>query len=176
MAGSEIRSGHLHNVSGYIYKARARVRAIVVVGSSSAGLLELWDTNVAPISATYVRSGTTVTVTKSSHGLPNGARIGISFYDAGGTIATPGNYDITVVDANTFTLVDINSGTISGTNNCKYVYSTVAGENAEWKATYHTAASDIFFNGFSIPDQGLLCKLGVYCSITNMTSVSIYYN
>jgi hypothetical protein len=176
MAGSDVKSGHLHNTSGYIYKARARVRAIDVSGSSSAGLLEVWDTNVAPIAATYARSGTTVTVTKSSHGLPNGARIGISFYDAGGAIATPGNYEITVVDADTFTLEDINSGTISALSDCAYVYSTVAGEKAEWKATYHTAASDIFFNGFGIPDEGLLCKLGIYCSITNMTSVTLYYN
>lgn len=176
MAGSDVKSGHLHGVSGYIYKGRARIRALDVVGSSSAGLLEVWDTNTAPISATYVRSGTTVTVTKSSHGLPNGARIGISFYDTSGAIATPGNYRITVVDANTFTLVDINSGTISGTKNCAYVYSTVASENAEWKATYHTAASDIFFNGFTIPDEGLLCKIGIYCAITNMSSVNVYYN
>jgi hypothetical protein len=176
MSRSDVRSGHLHNTSGYIYKSRARIRAFDVVGSASAGLLEVWDTNVAPISGTYVRSGTTVTVTKVGHGLPDGARIGISFYDDGGDIATPGNYDITVVDADTFTLEDINSGTISGTKACAYVYSISERNNAEWKATYHTAASDIFFNGFVIPDDGLLCKIGIYCTITNMTSVNVYYN
>jgi hypothetical protein len=176
MLGSDVKSGHLHNTSGYIYKARARVRAIDVSGSSSAGILEIWDTNVAPIAATYARSGTTVTVTKSSHGLPNGARIGISFYDAGGNIATPGNYDITVVDADTFTLEDINSGTISALSDCAYVYSIVDREPAAWRATYHTAASDIFFNGFLVPNNGLLCKIGIYCSITNMNAVTIYYN
>lgn len=61
------------------------------------------------ISATYGRSGTTVTITKSSHNLVSGNSITADF-DGG---ATDGTYTITKVDDNTFTLTDSASGTIS---------------------------------------------------------------
>jgi hypothetical protein len=57
MAGSDIKSGHLHG-SGFIFKGRARVRALDIVGTSSEGTLEIWDTNTAPVAGTYGRSGT----------------------------------------------------------------------------------------------------------------------
>jgi len=169
-----VRSGHLHS-SGFIYKERAAVKAIDVVGSSSAGILELWDTNLAPVAGTYGRSGTTVTVTKNAHGLSTGAFVGISFEPDAGVFATPGNYKITVTNANTFTLTDINSGTISNNPVCRYISSVVDGNSARWMATYHTSASDIFFNGFSIPGNGLLSRIGVYVFASNLDSINIYY-
>ena len=170
-----VRSGHLHS-SGYIYKDRTSVKSLDVIGTSSAGILELWDTDTPPVtSATYVRSGTTVTVTDTDHGLSTGNVIGISFDEDGGVIATPGQYEITVVDADTFTLTDINSGTIANDPDCRYVYSNGNGVNARWMATWHTAASDIFFNGFSIPANGLLARKGVYVYAANLASINVYY-
>ena len=175
MAGSDVISGHLH-ASGYIYKGRARVKALDVVGTSSAGILELWDTDVLPVTTgTYGRSGTTVTVTDTAHGLQTGDVIGISFDPDSGVAATPGNYEITVTDANTFTLTDINTGTIANDPDCRYVKSNGDGINAQWKATWHTAASDVFFNGFNIPDAGLLCRKGVYVYADNLDSINVYY-
>ena len=174
MAGSDIKSGHLHS-SGYIYKGRARVKAMDVVGSSSAGTMEVWDTLTAPVtSGTYGRSGTTVTVTDTDHGLTTGDIIGISFEPDSGVNATNGNYEITVVDADTFTLVDINSGTIANDPDCRYVTGN-DGYNAQWKATFHTAASDTFYNGFNVPEEGLLCRLGIYVFSENLASINIYY-
>lgn len=174
MSVMTVRSGHLHS-SGYIVKARTRVKALDIVGSASAGLLEIWDTDVAPSTGTYVRSGTTVTVTDVGHGLSTGDQIGITFEPDGGVIATPGNYEITVTGADTFTITDINSGTIANDPDCRYVYSNTDGIPAQWLATYHAAASDVFFNGFTIPEGGLLARKGVYVYSENLVSINIYY-
>lgn len=169
-----VRSGHLHS-SGYIYKGRTAIKALDVVGTSSAGVLEFWDTDTVPVAGTYVRSGTTVTVTDASHGLSTGDIVGISFEEDSGNIATPGNYLITVTGVNTFTLTDINSGTIANDPDCRYVASTPNGEPSRWMATWHTAANDTFFNGFSIPGNGMLARKGVYVYADNLASVNVYY-
>lgn len=170
-----VRSGHLHS-SGYIYKARTSVKALDVVGTASAGILELWDTDVAPVtSGTYGRSGTTVTVTDTGHGLSTGDTIGISFEPDSGVIATNGNYEITVVDADTFTLTDINSGTIANDPDCRYVYSNSDQLSARWVSTWHTAANDTFFNGFNTPGNGMLIRKGLYVYAENLASINVYY-
>jgi hypothetical protein len=174
MDDTDVRSGHLHS-SGFIYKARARIKAFDVVGGAEGGLLELWDTDVPPTAATYGRSGTTVTVTKVAHGLTNGTVIGISFEAASGVIATPGSYEITVTGPDTFTLTDINSGTIATGTTARYVFGVQRGNSAQWLATYHTSATDIFFNGFSIPGNGMLANIGIYVYADNLSSVNVYY-
>jgi hypothetical protein len=60
---------------------------------------------------TYARSGTTVTVTRTAHGLTTGQFATLDFTT--GT-ATDGTYAVTVTDANTFTVTDTVSGTTSG--------------------------------------------------------------
>tara|TARA_R100000353_G_scaffold60935_1_gene48202 strand:+ start:4001 stop:7642 length:3642 start_codon:yes stop_codon:yes gene_type:complete len=70
------------------------------------------------VSATYGQSGTTITITKSSHGYSAGDFVVIDFA-AGG--ATDGNYEIqTVPDANTFTVTSATSATISSGTSCTY--------------------------------------------------------
>ena len=63
---------------------------------------------------TYSRSGTTVTVTITGHGLTTATDYRVDI--TSGT-ATDGTYTITVVDANTFTYTDTVSGTTSGNIN-----------------------------------------------------------
>ena len=63
---------------------------------------------------TYSRSGTTVTVTITSHGLTTATNYRV---DVTSGTATDGTYTITVVDANTFTYTDTVSGTTSGNIN-----------------------------------------------------------
>jgi hypothetical protein len=174
MAGTEVRSGHLHS-SGFIFKSRARVKALDVVGGDAGGTLEVWDTDVVPVAAAYGRSGDVVTVTKSAHGLKTGDIVGISYEEASGVIATPGNYPITVTGTDTFTITDINSGTIATSTACRYVRSTKNGYNAGWLATYHTSASDIFFNGFSVPGDGMMANIGIYVYADGLNSINIYY-
>lgn len=73
--------------------------------------------NGVPASGTYSRTGTLVTVTLTAHGMTTGMIANLDFTT--GT-ATDGNYAVTVVDPNTFTVTDSASGTTSGnvTRNC----------------------------------------------------------
>jgi hypothetical protein len=62
---------------------------------------------------TYTRSGTTITVTITGHGLTTGATIFLEFTSGG---ASTNNYTITVTGANTFTCTDTDTGSISTSN------------------------------------------------------------
>jgi hypothetical protein len=153
--------------SGYIYKNRTRVKGISLKGGASAGLLEIFSTTAAPVSATYARSGTTVTVTKVAHGLVTGNQIGLSFATGTGGTATDGNYTVTRLTADTFTITDINSGSITAGAACKY--------GDRWIMTYRTVAGDTFLNYWILPGEGILAPNGVYMVITNLTAASIFY-
>ena len=62
--------------------------------------------------ATYARSGSTVTITSTGHGLANGSQVILDFTSGN---ASDGYYTITsVADANTFTVTDSASGTTTG--------------------------------------------------------------
>jgi len=70
------------------------------------------------VSATYGQSGTTITISKTSHGYAVGDFVVINF-TAGS--ATDGNYEIqTVPDANSFTVTASASATISSGTSCTY--------------------------------------------------------
>jgi hypothetical protein len=90
--------------------------------TGGAGANPSWVTNpspvkawvnfrAAPISGTYSRTGTTVTVTITAHGLSTGMIAALDFTTG---LAADGSYTVSVVDANTFTLTTVASGTTSG--------------------------------------------------------------
>jgi hypothetical protein len=166
MMQTDVKSGHLNN-SGFVVLGRNRIKALSTVGSATAGTLDIFDTVTAPVSATYARSGTTITVTKSAHGLADGSVVGIAFATASGSSGTNGNYVITVASSSTFTVTDINSGTIAG--------GTVAVYSTSWVASYDTGAADVFNNYVLLPGEGILVKNGIYLSMSNITSANVYY-
>lgn len=163
---TDVKSGHLNN-SGFVVLGRNRLKAVSMVGTATAGTLDIFDTTTAPVAATYARSGTTITVTKSAHGLATGDIVGLTFATASGTSGTNGNYVITVASSSTFTVTDINSGTIAG--------GTVAAYASLWLASYDVGAADLFGNFSLIPGEGILVKNGIYLSMSNLTSANIYY-
>jgi hypothetical protein len=164
----DVKQAHL-NSSGIFVVGPTRIKAISLTGTASAGQLVMFDTVTAPITtATYGRSGTTITVTSTAHGLTTGTTIGVDFAAGTGGTATNGNYIITRVDANTFTVVDINSGSI--TAGAAMVYST-----GRWLMTYDIAAGDSYNNSPLIPGEGVRAVIGVYGYIVNLTSVNIFY-
>jgi len=165
----DVKQAHL-NQSGLMVNQRTRVKAIAFVGSSSAGQFIAFDTTTAPVSSgvTYGRSGTTITVSKTAHGLVAGQTIGIDFDVGTGGSATPGNYTIVTAATDSFTLTDINSGTITGSPAA--VYST-----GNWLLTFDGAANDTYNNSLLYPGEGILARNGVYVYMSNVASVSIFY-
>ena len=164
----DVKQGHL-NESGFFVLGRNRVKGVSYFGGG--GTLVLFDTTSAPVtsSVTYARAGTLVTVSKTSHGLATGDVVGIHFDSNTGVSATDGNYSITKVDANSFTLNDINTGTITST---AALY--VSGVN-RWLITYETHSTDEFQNSPIIPGEGVLVVNGIYAYMSSIDSAQIYY-
>ena len=163
---TDVKSGHLNN-SGFVVLGRNRLKAVSMVGTATAGTLDIFDTTTAPVAATYARTAAVITVTKTAHGLATGDVVGLTFATASGSSGTNGNYTITVASSSTFTVTDINSGTIAG--------GTVAAYASLWLASYDTGAADLFGNFALIPGEGILVKNGIYLSMSNLTSANIYY-
>jgi hypothetical protein len=164
----DVKAAHL-NSSGYLVNYGTRVKGVSFTGTATAGYVTLFDASSVPVSSsvTYAQSGNTVTVTKVAHGLTTGTVIGIHFVANSGVSATDGTYTITRTGADTFTLTDINSRTITST---AAVYAV-----GRWILTYETAATDVFSNTPVIPGEGLRANTSVYAEMSNMDSVQIYY-
>ena len=164
----DVKQAHL-NQSGILVPFGTRVKGVSFTGSATAGSLTLFDTVTAPVTTgSYARSGTTVTVTQSAHGLTTGQIIGIDFNVGTGGAATNGNYAVTVLTSSTFTITDINSGTISASPTLSY-------STGKWLATYDVAANDSYNNAPLIPGEGVKAVTGVYAYMVNVTAANIYY-
>jgi hypothetical protein len=166
---TDVKQAHI-NLSGFLVLGRTRVKALSYVGTSGAGTLVFFDTASVPVSSgvSYGRTGTLVTVTKSDHGLVTGDVVGIHFEAS--PSATDGNYVITKVNANSFTLTDINTGSISGGPAAVYVSG-----GGSWLLTYEASATDIFNNAPEIPEDGVLALKGVYAFMDGIALANIYY-
>lgn len=178
MMQTDIRSVHL-NQSGFGYVGRTRVRGLVATTTSTGGVIHVFDSTTTPVSAsvTYGRSGTTVTVAKTSHGLTTGDKVGITFAVGTGGSATNGNYVVTVLNANSFTITDINSGTITGSPAATYVASSpITQPQALWMASFDITGAAGSTN-IVIPGEGLLCQNGiyVYMTATEVPSTTLFY-
>jgi len=164
----DVKQAHL-NGSGIMVPFGTRIKGISMTGGASAGQIILFDTVTAPVTtATYGRSGTTVTITQSAHGLITGQTVGIDFAAGTGGTATNGNYVVTVTNSSTFTVTDINSGTITASPTL--VYST-----GKWLLSYDVAVGDTYNNAPFIPGEGVKASTGVYAYIVNLAAANIYY-
>ena len=163
----DVKGSHLSG-SGVMVTGRARLKNLIYLGTGTAGSIDLFDTITAPVTTgTYARTGSTVTVTSTAHGLTTGQNIGITFSPASSISATAGNYVVTVTGANTFTITDINSGTIAASTAC--IYST-----GKWLTSYNTGTAvqpfQVIFSG-----EGILALTGIYVVVTNITYQTIQY-
>ena len=165
---TDVKAAHL-NSSGILVSGRTRLRGILGVASATAGTVNLWDSVTAPTAATYARSTTAITVTLNSHGFVAGQTVGLVFSAASGVSATNGNYVIQTAATNTFTVTDINSGTIAASTVC-----AVLGVGL-WLASYDTGATSTEVISSLIPGEGMLAQTGIYGQMTNQTGLTIYY-
>ena len=162
----DVLSAHL-NVSGQMVLGRTRLKGLISMGTASAGTINFWDATTAPLSATYARTGATVTVTRADHGLTTGDTVGLTFgLDTSTRAATNGNYIVTVLTSSTYTVTDINSGTVTA--------GTAAGENTRWLMSYDTnTASDVVT--LLLPGEGMLARNGIYAALGAQTGLTIFY-
>jgi hypothetical protein len=175
MMQTDVSTIHL-NSTGFGYIGRTRIKGLVISSTATGGTVGIFDSLTATVSATYEQSGTTVTVTKSAHGLATGQKIGVSFATASGVSATNGNYTITVLTSSTFTITDINSRTIVAGTACSYVANTTTGNSTQWHATFDTAAAAETTN-IVFPGEGILIENALYVSMTttNISAVTLFY-
>ena len=164
----DVKQAHI-NSSGYLVKYPVRVKGVSYLGTATAGYVTLFDTAATPVSAgvTYSQAANTVTVTKTAHGLITGDVIGIHFLSNAGVSATDGTYAITKTGADTFTVTDINSRTITST---AAVYTV-----GKWLMTYEVTAADTYTNVPFIPGEGIRANTGIYAYMTNLESAQIIY-
>jgi len=163
----DVKGSHFSG-SGLAVSGRTRLKNLIYLGTGTAGSIDIFDTTTAPVTtATYARSGTTVTVTSTAHGLTTGQNIGITYAAASGVSAVAGNYAVTVTGANTFTITDLNSGTIAAGTAC--IYST-----GKWVTSYNTGTAvqpfQVIFSG-----EGILAQNGIYIVVTNISFQTIQY-
>ena len=83
-----------------------------------------FDGTSSNLTGTYTRSGNTITVSVTSHGLSTGQTVYLDFTTGG---ATDGVYVVTVINANSYTVTDTASGTITTNNVTQFRYIRASG-------------------------------------------------
>ena len=159
--------------SGWIVQGPGRVKGVSLRSNgSAAGRVFLFDTTTAPVTATYGQSTTTVTITSTAHGLSTGDTVSIGYVpDASNRAATCGTYTITKTGADTFTITDPNSFTVTASTACYYVSGT-----NRWIYVKGVSAADQYINYELIPGEGLLARNKVYVNVLGgMQSCIVYY-
>jgi hypothetical protein len=162
----DVKGSHFSG-SGLAVSGRTRLKNLIYLGTGTAGSIDIFDTVTAPVTATYARSGYTVTVTSTAHGLVTGQIIGITYAAASGVAAVAGNYVVTKLTADTFSITDLNTGTIASSTAC--IYST-----GKWMSSYNTGTAvqpfQVIFSG-----EGILALNGVWLVVTNISFQTVQY-
>lgn len=122
-----------------------------------------FDGTSSNLTGTYSRTGTTITVSITSHGLTTGQSVYLDFTT--GT-ATDGIYIVTVVNANSYTVTDTVSGSTSG-NVTQFRYIRASG-NVSSITDNGTGEYSINFTT-AMPDANYSCII-----TTNTTSTANY--
>ena len=158
----DVKAAHL-NASGIAYLGRTRLKGLLTVGSTTAGVVNVWDSTATALGGTYSRTGNAVTVTVTSHGLSNGQAFGFA---ASTGNASSGNFTVSsVANVNAFTFTDtLNTGSTTG--NC--------GINTRWLMSFDTANNSAE-TYLLLPGEGILAENGISVGLANQTSMTVFY-
>jgi hypothetical protein len=161
----DVKAAHI-NASGVMVPYRARVKGLVITATVSAGYLYLWDSTTAPVAATYGRSSAgLITVTQVAHGLQTGQTVGLVFGAGTGGQGTTGNYVVTRLTADTYTVQDLNAGAVTA--------GAAALQGTSWMISIDIGANESAAT--PIPGEGVLAQNGVYATVSNLAGVTIFY-
>jgi len=151
----DVKSTHAAT-SGLMVGYRTRLKGAVIFPFSGATGYSAFVNNVSK-SGTYARTTTTATITVANHGFSSGQWVYLDWDLADNP------YVITVVDANTFTVVVPDSGAASGN-------VTVWGEVlAQADASNATAFNMV------IPGEGILADNGIRVFLAANIHCTIFY-
>jgi len=158
----DVLAAHL-NASSVAYLGRTRLKALLTVGSATAGTVNIWDSTVAAKAGTYSRTGNVVTVTVTAHGLANSQPFGFAANDGA---ASSGNFTVSsVANANAFTFTDLlNTGSTTG--NC--------GVNTRFMMAFDTANNSAE-TYLLLPGEGILAENGIVIGMNGQTSLTVFY-
>lgn len=165
MQQTDVKSAHL-NSTGVAVLGRNRLKSIVTTNTATAGVVHVFDAAAVATAITYERATTLITVAHTAHGFATGQVIGLAFTPAAGVSATNGNYVLTRVDANSYTVVDINSGTIAA--------GTGGFAGTKWVTSVDTPAV-LGITSMLLPGEGVLATAGLALTMTNQTGTTVFY-
>ena len=152
---TDVKSQHAA-VSGLMVGYRTRLKGAVVFPFSAAtGYSSFVDDT--SISGTYTRTTTTATITSANHGLTTGQWVYLDWD------LTDNPYQVTVTDANTFTVTVPNSGAASGNVT---VWTTMLLQADASNATAFTIV---------IPGEGILARNGIRVFLAADIHATVFY-
>ena len=159
MMQTDVKSTYI-KTSALISSVRTRLKSCVVTsGTSSLRNVAACDPATVE-SGTYSQTGTTATISIANHGLTNGQRVFVDFTT--GT-SRDGMYNITFIDANSFSVTTANSVSTSGNVS---VYPDVYMEID----TFSTVGLSV-----PIPGQGILFPNGIFFGCGPSVTALVYY-
>ena len=160
MMQTDVKSAYVKSSGILVTPLRTRLKGCVVTsGTSSLRNVAACDPTTVE-SGTYSQTGTTATITITAHGLTNGQRVFVDFTT--GT-SRDGVYEITYINANSFSVTTANSVSTSGNVS---VYPTIFME----VDTYSTVGLPIL-----IPGEGILCPNGIFFGTGPSVTAMVYY-
>lgn len=143
-------------VSGLMVGYRTRLKGAVVFPFTGATGYTAFVDNVS-VSGTYARSTTTATITAANHGLSTGQWAYLDWD------LTDNPYQVTVTDANTFTVTVANSG---GTSGNVTVWNRVLLQADASNATAYS---------INIPGDGILAENGIRVFLATDIHSTVFY-
>jgi hypothetical protein len=156
----DVKSYHA-SASGNATTNPVRLKSITVTtGTVSARNMAVANPAVSK-SGTWSRTGTAVTVTINNNGLVNGQRVFLDI--AAGTTMRDGVYEVANVTTNTFTVVSVTSGTVTGTVT---MYTDIYLEID----TFNTVGLPI-----KIPGEGINCPNGFFVGVGSSVTATVFY-